>query len=230
MSAMESVEYTIITIGTLAQNRLWGEGSPVRTSHATTTLVRSGERRILVDPSLPAAVLAARYNERTGGALGDVTDVFCTTLRPVHRRSLAALDEARWWVHETELDAYRSYLEGLHDSAGRLSPEEAEGVELDLAMLKRFEPAPEELARHVKLFPLEGASPGSAGLLLEQPTATVVLAGDAVITAGHLLAGQVWQGSVDAEAAAGSLRDVVEVADIVIPGHDNLVLLPRQWL
>ena len=102
-----SVEYTIISIGALSRNRLWGESAAVRTAHATTTLVCDGERRILIDPSLPAPALAARFNERTGLALGDVTDVFCTTLRPVHRRSIEVLGHAHWWVNEPELDSYR---------------------------------------------------------------------------------------------------------------------------
>ncbi|HOF18858.1 MAG TPA: hypothetical protein PK082_08100, partial [Phycisphaerae bacterium] len=99
-----TVEYAIISIGTLSANRLWGESAAVRTAHATTTLVRAGERVILVDPSLPAAALAARFGERTGRTLADVTDVFCTTLRPAHRRGVAALPNARWWCGELELE------------------------------------------------------------------------------------------------------------------------------
>ncbi|MFW6133409.1 MAG: hypothetical protein ACOC8F_05885 [Planctomycetota bacterium] len=224
------VEYRVISIGALSRNRLWGETTPVRTAHATTTLIRDGDRAILVDPSLPAAALEARFNERTGGRLGDVTDVFCTTLRPVHRRALEAMGAARWWAHETELETYRHHLEGLADSAGRLSPSQARDVEADLELLQKFDAVPEKLTEHVQLFPLAGASPGSAGLLLANPTVTVVVAGDAALTAGHLLAGQAWAGSADTEAALGSLRDVVEVADVVVCGHDNLTLLQRQWL
>lgn len=53
-----SVEYCVVSIGALSFNRLWGEGVPVRTAHATTTLVKTGKRVILVDPSLPVAALA----------------------------------------------------------------------------------------------------------------------------------------------------------------------------
>jgi len=225
-----SVGSTIISIGTLSRNRLWGEAAAARTAHATTTLVRDGERAILVDPSLPAQALAARFNERTGEGLADVTDVFCTTLRPVHRRALEAFPKARWWTHETELEMYRSHLMSLADSAERLDEEATAAVEADLKLLDRFRAAPDKLGEQTHLFPLPGASVGSAGLLLTPPAKTLVVAGDAAVTAEHVLRGQVWEGCADAEAALKSLQDMLEIADAIIPGHDNLMFAPRNWL
>lgn len=225
-----TVEYTIISIGTLSMNRLWGESSPVRTSHATTTLVIDGKRQILVDPSLPAQALAARFFERTGKALSAVTDVFCTTLRPIHRRSVEAFEKANWWVNEAELEAYRSHLEGLSDSAGRLAPEDQKMVQADLKLLTRFQPAPEKFGEQISLYPLSGPSVGGAGLLLTPPLNTVVIAGDAGLTAEHIQRAQIWEGSVDHQSAMDSLSDLLEMADVVIPGHDNIMLSPRQWL
>ena len=92
-----SVEYTVISIGTLSHNRLWNESAAVRASHATTTFISSGDRRILVDPSLPPKTLLARFNERTGLDPEAVTDVFCTTLRPVHRRGIIAFGISKVW-------------------------------------------------------------------------------------------------------------------------------------
>ena len=69
----------------------------MRSQHATTTLLEDGDRRILVDPSLPPAILAAQFFERTGQQLDTVTDVFCTTLHPGSRRGLLALEHAKWW-------------------------------------------------------------------------------------------------------------------------------------
>ena len=51
---MASARFDIISIGTLSRNRLWNETAAVRTPHATTTLIRTGSRHILVDPGLPA--------------------------------------------------------------------------------------------------------------------------------------------------------------------------------
>jgi len=224
------MEYRVISIGTLSHNRLWNEAAPVRTAHATTTFVTEGQRRILVDPSLPAPALAARFQERTGRTLDEVTDVFCTTLRPVHRRAIEEIDQATWWVSEQELELYGRHLEGLAGSAERLGADDRKTLAADRKLLERFRPAPQQFGEQVTVYPMAGPSPGSAGLLLTEPTCTLVVAGDAVVTREHLEAGQVWDGCWDTAAAVRTLQDLLELADAVICGHDNLVLLRRHWL
>ncbi len=218
-----SIEYRIISIGTLSHNPLWGEKQAVRTAHATTTYVEAGQRRILVDPSLPAQALAARFNERTGRDIQDVTDVFCTTLRPVHRRSINAFEHAEWWTSEMELDNYGRHLEDLSKDPSRLREEEAHQVRDEQQLLEKFKPAKEKLTPQVNVFALPGPSAGSAGLLLTPPNRTAVIAGDAAITADHVLRGQVWSGCADTQAAMRSLGDILELAEIIIPGHDNVM-------
>lgn len=224
------MDYRIISIGTCSRNRLWGETSEVRTTHATTTLVDDDGKRILVDPSLPAPMLEAKFFERTGKRLADVTDVFLTTLRPTHRRALSELAHARWWVSQPELDAYRQHLEGLIESGERLEQEDVAAVRKDLELLAKCQPAPERFASQVQLYPLPGPSVGSAGLVLTPATRTIVIAGDAVLTADHFQAGQVWEGCADTEAAQESLQDLYEVADVIVPGHDNLLMAGQNWL
>lgn len=225
-----TVEYKIISIGTLSHNRLWGEAAAVRAAHATTTLVIDEDKKILVDPSLPAKILSARFNERTGNQLDDVTDVFCTTLRPIHRRGIEALPNANWWVAKQELEAYRNHLAGLLDSAERLEAEHTDEIRVDLEILNRFRPVPQRFTKQVQLYPLVGASAASAGLLLTPATSTIVIAGDAAITSEHIHSGQVWKGCFDTEKAMESLRDLLELADIIIPGHDNLTHASSRWI
>ncbi len=225
-----AVDYKIISIGTLSHNRLWDENVSVRTAHATTTLISDGDRLILVDPSLPGKILAAMFNERTGKQLDAVTDVFCTTLRPVHRRGLDALPNARWWTSEMELTSYRDHLETIAGSSERLDSEDSQFIEADLKLLGRFSPAPEKFTEQVQLYPLFGASPGSAGLLLAPATSTIIIAGDAAITSEHIQAGQIWRNCNDTEAALESLTDLLELADVIIPGHDNVMFSVRRWL
>jgi len=225
-----SVEFCVVSIGTLSKNKLWGESAAVRTAHATTTAVYAGDRLILVDPSLPAQALGAVFFERTGKPLSAVTDVFCTTLRPVHRRSIAALPDAAWWVHGEELTAYTAHVKGLLDSAERLGASEAEGIRSELELLEAFRPAPEKFGEQVTVYPLAGPSPGSAGLLLTPPTATIVIAGDAALTGEHVRRGQVWEGCVDLAAAKQSMADYLELADVIVPGHDNVLIAPGRWL
>lgn len=225
-----SVEFCVVSIGALSRNRLWGEAAAVRTSHATTTAVLAGERVILVDPSLPAAAMGPVFNERTGRQLSDVTDVFCTTLRPVHRRSITAIPGAAWWVHGDELSTYQLHLEGLLGTAERLDAAAAANVEADLKLLERFGAAPERFDDQVTVYPLPGPSPGSAGLLLTPPTSTILIAGDAAVTAEHVRRGQVWEGCADVEAAIRSMADFLELADVIVPGHDNVTFAPGRWL
>src|SRR5262245_8005823 len=99
---MPSVRLDVISIGTLSRNRLWNEAQPVRTPHATTSLVRSGNRHILVDPGLPAPAITARLYERTGMRPEHIDTVFLTNFRPSHRAGLSAFAGAKVLIHERE--------------------------------------------------------------------------------------------------------------------------------
>jgi glyoxylase-like metal-dependent hydrolase (beta-lactamase superfamily II) len=217
----------IISIGTLSRNRLWNETDAARTPHATTTLIRTGKRTILVDPGLPPQALAARLFERTGLAPKDVDTVFLTNFRPSHRGGLAAFGQAKVLINEVEQMHARAQTERFLNEA----PEEdldRKVLEEDLAILEKLTPAEDKLANGIDLFPLFGYTPGTTGLLVALPTVTILLAGDAVPTQDHFLAAQVLPDAHDIKGAQESLREVYEIADLIIPGHDNLFLNPRS--
>ena len=73
-----------------------------------------------------------------------------------------------------------------------------------------------------------GPSGDSARLLLSLPYATVVIAGDAVASHEHLEQGRVLRGAADIEQARVSIMEVFEIADVIVPGHDNIVLNPAR--
>ena len=226
-----SISQTIISIGTLSRNRLWGETAPRRAAHATTTLIRDGNTTILVDPGLPIDVLAQRLDERTGLRPEQIEVVFLTTFRPVHRRGLAGFSKAAWLMHAPEIEAMRAHLDQLaagadhaHDGCEHGHSEVADLVRQEGELLGRFRPAGERLSRQVHLYPLVGASPGSAGLLVAEAARTTIVAGDAVLTREHFDAAQVYEQAYDIEAAQESFRELLEVADAVVPGHDNWFL------
>ena len=102
-------------------------------------------------------------------------------------------------------------------------------LQQDLKLLDRLQVADDELAENLSLFPLFGYTPGSTGLLINLPTTTVLLAGDAVPTHDHFLAGQVLPDAYDIKQAQDSLREVYEIADLIIPGHDNVFVNPRTF-
>lgn len=220
------MEYTVISIGTLSKNPLWQERVAVRTSHSTTTLIRSASAVILVDPSLPAHILEARLNERTGLKPDAVTHVFLTNLKPVHRRGLDLFPHAVHWAAEMELEIARQAL----TTAARHLPQDADGqtkLTEERQLLAAIRPAPDQLVEGVDLFPLPGYTPGQAGLLLKFAARTVMITGDAVPTQGHFEAGQVFQESFDISQAKESLTEVYEIADVIVPGHDNVFINPR---
>lgn len=233
------MESRVISIGTLASNPLWGERTPVRTGHATTTLVRAGAAAILVDPALPGPALAARLGERAGLTPDKITHVFLTSFHPDCRGGLELFANADWLIHEAEREAIGVRLAMQLKNLVRVQSEEDDGddpdglglslrerLERDVALLQRFAPAPDRPADRVSLFPLPGVSPGMCGLLVEGPRATTLIAGDAVASSQHLDAGLVVDYALDVPAAKESFQEAIEIADVLIPGRDNVILNP----
>src|SRR5438067_293332 len=110
---MAMTRVDIISIGTLSRNRLWGESQAVRTAHSTTTLIRAGDRKILVDPGLPGVALAARLYERTGILPRDIDTIFLTNFKPAHRAGIDSFAYAKVLMHEIERQTQKSTLENL---------------------------------------------------------------------------------------------------------------------
>lgn len=226
------MELRIISIGTLAAHPLWGERAAQRSGHATTSLIRVPGKVILVDPGLPPSIIAARLHERCGLKPSDVTDVFITSFKPDTTRGIAAFEAADWWIHEAEREQVGVHLaQKLRDVAAvgdeDLDTRLQQVLEQDIAVLQKCRPAPDRLGPGVALFPLIGLTPGMCGLLLESRWTTLVC-GDAVATVEHLERGQVLQGAFDVTAAQEAFVEAVEIADLLVPGRDNLVVNPTK--
>lgn len=220
------MDYRIISIGALSVHELWDTQGQARTPHATTTLVRSGDQTILVDPGLPPQVIAARLAERCGLDPDSVTDVFLTCFRPSHRWGLGAFPKARWLISQVEREAVGLAL--VEKFQHEQDNEIRELIQQDIAALKRFKSAPDHIAPQVDLFPLPGFTQGTCGLLLSHTHATTLIAGDAVATAEHLEQGRVLRGAYDVNQAQESFMEAIEIADVIVPGHDNLLLNPTR--
>lgn len=223
---MPSVRLDVISIGTLSRNRLWNESEPVRTAHATTSLIRSGKRNILIDPGLPAQALVARLYERTGLRAEQIDTVFLTNFRPSHRAGLGAFPKAKVLISENEQNAIAEHLRKLMDDAPAEDLDRADFA-AELKLLESLSAAPDKLAENIDLFPLAGFTPGTCGLLIAAATETILVAGDAVPTLDHFLAGQALPESWDIKQAGESMAEVYEIADLIVPGHDNLFANPR---
>lgn len=221
------MDYRIISIGALSTNDLWDKQGPARTAHATTTLIRSGDKTILVDPALPPQVLVPRLAERSGLAPEDITDVFLTNFRPSHRYGLAGFPDANWWISEQEREVVGQEL------LARFQHEEGDEdirdlLKKEIAVLQKCIAAPDSLADQVDLFPSFGFTPGTCGLLLSHARSTTIIAGDAAPTLEHIEHGKVLKGCFDIEQAQESLKEILEVADEIVPGHDNAIVNPMR--
>lgn len=226
-----SLEYRIISIGSLAAHPLWNERGEVRTGHATSSLVRSGDRVMLINPSLPTQAVAAHLNERSGLRPEQITHIYFTSWARDHRRALIGptFEHIPWLIHEPERDAA---LAAVNEQIGVAEEGEESDLlrllELDRHMLLRTVVAEQRIAPGVDIFPLPGVTAGTCGLLLNLPVATVLITGDAVATIEHLEQGKVLPNCVNVEQAQESFRDAVEIADAMILGRDNIVFNPLR--
>lgn len=221
--------FRIISIGTLDVHPLWGETGPARTAHATTTLISQGDEHVLVNPALPAQALAARLSERSPIPADAISTIFLTSFQPDHRRGLRMFDGARWLVSEAEKRGAAAALRDARGDAEEAGDEELVGhYDRELAILERCEIADDSLLPKVDLFPLPGVTEGTCGVLIALPARTILLTGDAVATIEHLEQGKVLTHVGNLAQAQESFKEAIEIADVLIPGRDNIMLNPLR--
>jgi len=210
---MSELRADVLAIGTLSRNRFWNEQQDLRQEASTCVLVRGGDTRLVVDPGWPEQVLRAVLFYRAGLAPEDITDVFLTHLDPAHVGGAGLFEEARWLAYEEEIAYGKSEL----------------GDDPALAtILDRLKPAPEHIAEGIDIFPTPGHSPGHTSLMVNTSMATTFIAGDAALTRDHLENGDLGPSIWDRDRAEESFRELLEISDFVIPGHDNIVWLRSQ--
>lgn len=203
----------------------------MRSGHATCTLIRppGGKRVILVDPGLPEPVIVARLRERAGIGPEAITHVFVTSFRPEIWRGITAFPKATWMISQAEREGMGVPLVGKLKEAAEAGDEELKSaLEVDVAILRKCEAAPDHLAPGVDLFPLPGVTPGLTGLLIAGSSSTTVICGDAVATLEHLERGMVLPNVYNLRQAQESFAEAVEIADVLVLGRDNLTPGPGR--
>lgn len=219
----------VISIGTLPANELWGETTPVRTGHATTTLIRTDDRVVVVDPGLPARALQARLGERTDQPAERVTHVLLTSFSPDTWRGIELFDHATWWIGAVEREQIGVALALQLRAAAEAGDQRVVPVlERAVAVLQRCEPVPDVISPDVTIFPMPGVTPGLTGVLVAARHHTLLIAGDAIPTIEHLDQGRVLPTSADPKLAQASFMEGVEIADLIVCGRDNLVVNPMR--
>ena len=225
---MTSPPVHLISLGSLSANLLWNEQHAVRTGHATCSLIAQDDTLTLVNPGLPPAALVSRLHERTGQMPDRVHRVFLTSVDADHARGLEAFPNATWLAFPPELDAARERAESERDAAIEHGDQEhAESLARHLTALEQIVPTEEGPAPNIDLFPSVGVTPGCCGLLLPHEGRTILIAGDAVASEAHLLAGQILP-CPDRELALSSFTEAVEIADIIVCGRDGMISSPGR--
>ena len=218
----------LVSLGSLSANLLWNEQHAVRTGHATCSSILHDDSHTLVNPGLPPAAMASRLHERTGQSPDTVQKVFLTSVDADHARGLEAFPSATWLAFPPELEAARERAESERDAAVEHGDHDhAESLARHLTALERIVPTEEGPTPSIDLFPSIGVTPGCCGLLLPHEGRTILIAGDAVASEAHLLAGQILP-CPDREMAQASFTEAVEIADLIVCGRDGLIPSPGR--
>ncbi len=212
---MAEVRWHVLTIGHLSRNKFWGESDDqaYRAPLCTSTLIKLGDRTIVVDPGCAPNEMAHVLHQRTGLRPEAVDTVFLTHFHGDHRVGITAFPQARWCMAASEIQAWTA----------QVAPDSTERH-----LLSRLEPVVDELAPGITLLPTPGHTSTHTSLSFRSAGWHVVVAGDAAMTQDFFLARDVYFNTVDRAAAVQSIETIADLADIVVPGHDNYFLNRRR--
>lgn len=203
------LRWDVITIGNISRNRYWGESEekPLRPAICTCTLIVGEGYRLLVDPSLEDdARMRAELDRRTGLRLDDIDLAFLTHSHGDHHYGLKHLRKAQWLAATgvaDEVNASGKYDRKIVPVSGKLRDE------IDVISTPGH-----TLTHHSLRFDCDGLS--------------IVVSGDAVMTRDFWNDRRGYHNSVDPELASRTIGKLAEIADIVVPGHDNYFLARRD--
>jgi glyoxylase-like metal-dependent hydrolase (beta-lactamase superfamily II) len=170
-------------------------------------LLEVGERRLLVDPSPHPEQLEPMLFARTGLRPAQIDSIFVTHFHGDHRFGLDLFSHATWLMAKPGLNEWREK-----------SPDDA-------AYQERFLPAEGRLPEGIQLFPSPGHTYGHFSLLVDTRWGRTIVSGDAVMAFDWFEAEEGYHNCVDFGMATETIRRIKESADIVIPGHGNLILV-----
>jgi glyoxylase-like metal-dependent hydrolase (beta-lactamase superfamily II) len=201
--------WDIVTIGNISRNRYWGESEEValRPSWCTSTLIRCGDARLLVDPPHEdAALMAAELDRRTGLKFDGVNLIFVTHAHADHHYGAKHFAGARWLA----------------------APDVAAALNASGRYPRPFEPAPARLCDAIDVIHTPGHTLDHHSLRFDCDGLSVVIAGDAVMTRDFWDDRRGYRNSVDFGMASRTIEQLARIADVVVPGHDNVLLTRRS--
>lgn len=198
--------WSIVTIGNLSRNRYWGEGDgqPVRPPICTCTLIDGHGFQLLVDPSLAdRTAMETELDRRTGLQLHEISAVFVTHAHGDHHAGLAHFADATWLA----------------------APPVAEAINKTGKYAKAVMPASGLIMDEIDVVATPGHTADHHSLRFDWEDHSIVVAGDAVMTLEFWRHRQGYFNSADPEQVARTMENLANLADIIVPGHDNYLLV-----
>ena len=224
-------DWDIIVIGHLRVNTYFGESydNPPRgyPSTCTSVMIRgidgSGEPYVLiVDPTtrLTAEDYDFDVNRRTGLRLGDVTHCFFTHHHADHYEALDYFPFAQYFAPPDVARLISGQIAESLRNKGKGAVSDDCGVPEIIGVTGEFLPG-------VCSVPLPGHTAELCGVAFSHNDRKIIVAGDSVMTKYHFAAGTTDFQKEPAlvRAAAQSIQNMKESYDIVVPGHDNMILI-----
>lgn len=207
------IDYDIIVIGHLKWNRYFNEGpdNPPRgdPSTCTSTLIRGKDLNgkdyaLIVDPTLRLKPDDYYFdiNRRTGLSPEDITHCFTTHQHMDHYAGLNYFPNAVWLAANPVIDALKNSK--LIDASRII------GVE-------------GEFLPGVYAVPIPGHTYSLHGVVFLYEDRKIIIAGDGVMTKNHFKYNTT-EFEEDRKEAIQSILNIKESFDIIIPGHDNLII------
>jgi glyoxylase-like metal-dependent hydrolase (beta-lactamase superfamily II) len=200
--------WDIVTIGNLSRNRYWGEREDraVRSPLCTSTLIQAEGFRLLVDPPIADRErMAAELDRRTGLKITDIQAVFVTHKHGDHHAGLACFPSAEWYA----------------------APAVAEIVTATGRYAKSLRPVTGRLFDLIDIVPTPGHTTGHHSLRFDCDGLSVLIAGDAAMTRDFWADRRGFFNSADPTQASRTMESLAQIADAIVPGHDNWFPIDR---
>lgn len=194
--------WDIITIGNLSRNRYWGE-SDEKALHSvicTCTVISAKDFRLIIDPSLADdEMMKNELQRRTGLSPDQIDAVFITHQHGDHLAGLKSFPNAKWLA----------------------GPDVSSALNKSAKLNKEIEPAGNRLFEAIDVIPTPGHTPDHQSLRFDYRGLSIVIAGDSIATKDFWDEKRSYYNVMDEAESKRSMMRIDEIADLIVPGHDN---------
>ena len=227
-----NVTWDALVFGHLFWNRYFGETSdnPPRgiPSTCSSVLIRGkdGDGKsycLIVDPTTRRSPEEFYFdlNRRTGLGPEAVTHCFTTHDHFDHWHGLRYFPNARWYTGQGNKTLIENAVKQAVDT--KRDPGDGQPPEIDVDKLTEISG---EFLPGVWALPLPGHTKDLHGVAFSSEGRKILIAADAVMTANHFR-DQTTEFQPDQSMwplAAATINNIAETFDLVVPGHDNLII------